>query len=64
MELKAVTETDHLVIRRQLYTQDSLDQTYSKAQQQRTLCDAIKATCRVSPQCVGRRALNFLPIVR
>ena len=65
MELRNVSEAEQLVIKRQLYTQDTLQHTYSNTRQPRTLCDVIKGcTRRVSPRCVGRRALDFLPIVK
>ncbi|KAK7099205.1 hypothetical protein V1264_003385 [Littorina saxatilis] len=59
-----VTPTEHVVLRRHLYTQVALDDTYKDQSESSTACDVIKRTCQVSPKCVGRQALNYFPVAK
>ncbi|XP_070200357.1 prestin-like [Littorina saxatilis] len=59
-----VTPTEHVILRRHLYTQVALDDTYKDQSESSTACDVIKRTCQVSPKCVGRQALNYFPVAK
>ncbi|KAK7500434.1 hypothetical protein BaRGS_00008341, partial [Batillaria attramentaria] len=55
---------EQVIIKRQLYTQHSLNQKYEDQAKPTTLCDLVRKECRCSGKCFARHALYFVPVAK